>query len=420
MTAFNEVLARNTDQAPKVESASQTVAFSHYNHFSAILPIDPATGELVEGGALEQATRSFESLKAILESIDRKLDDVVRITVLLTDIADLEAVNEAQKKFYGEYFPTRTVIAVQELQKGAKLAIEAVVSHGLGTIPNAPQADDLVKLARNTDRAPKCDVATQTVAFSHYNNISAQLGIDPETGKLVEGGIEAEAKQAFDNLKAILESVDAPFDDIVKITIFLKDLADLEAVNTVYTTFFPDSAIARAIAYVPARTVVEVADLPHSARVSVEAVVSHGDGTPPQAVEDRHGIVIWASNTDQAPRSELSTQTVAFSHYNNLSAQIGVDLEGKLVDGGVKAEAKQALEHIKAIVEHIDHKLADIVKINLYLTDLADLAAVEEVYGEYFPEGTPARRVVKVGKLAEGASVMIDAVVSNAEGTPRK
>ena len=86
----------------------------------------------------------------------------------------------------------------------------------------------------------------------------------------------------------------------------------------------------------------------------------------------------------------------------------------------MKAEAKQALEHIKAIVEHIDHKLADIVKINLYLTDLADLAAVEEVYGEYFPEGTPARRVVKVGKLAEGASVMIDAVVSNAEGTPRK
>ena len=62
----------------------------------------------------------------------------------------------------------------------------------------------------------------------------------------------------------------------------------------------------------PARTVIAVADLPMGAAVQVEAVVSHGDGTPPQAIEDRHGLIIEANNTEHAPKCPFSTQTVAF------------------------------------------------------------------------------------------------------------
>nr|WP_306287951.1 hypothetical protein [Pseudoalteromonas sp. WY3] len=65
-----------------------------------------------------------------------------------------------------------------------------------------------------------------------------------------------------------------------------------------------------------------VAALPMDALVQIDAVISHGDGTPPQAVEDRHGIIIRASNTQNAPINALSTQTVAFSHYNHISAQL--------------------------------------------------------------------------------------------------
>lgn len=61
------------------------------------------------------------------------------------------------------------------------------------------------------------------------------------------------------------------------------------------------------------------------ALIQIEAVVSHGDGTPPQAVEDRHGLIIEARNTENAPKSSLSTQSVAFSHYNHLSAQLPLD-----------------------------------------------------------------------------------------------
>ena len=96
------------------------------------------------------------------------------------------------------------------------------------------------------------------------------------------------------------------------------------------------------------------------ALVQIEVVVSHGDGTPPQEIEDRHGIVIWANNTENAPKDSLSTQTVAFSHYNHLSAQLPMEAKtGQIVAGGVKEQAEQCLNNVKAIVESINHVMDD-------------------------------------------------------------
>ncbi|WP_342429252.1 Rid family detoxifying hydrolase [Neobacillus sp. FSL H8-0543] len=422
MSGYNAVSAKNTENAPNGNGLySQTVAFSHYNHLSAQLPIEPKTGKLVAGGIKEQAEQCFKNIKAIVDSIDHVMSDIVRITVFVKDIKDIDAVDEVYKTFFPTYVPSRTTVAVAALPMDALVQIEAVVSHGEGTIPNAPQAGDLIKLTNNTANAPTSPLSTQTVSFSHYNNLSAQLPIDPKTGRLVAGGVKEQAGQCLKNIKAILESIDVPFDDIVKINIFLKNLSDTEAVNEVYTTFFPDSAIARAVAYVPARTTVAASALPMDALVQIEAVVSHGDGTPPQAVEDRHGIVIWANNTENAPKSSLSTQTVAFSHYNNLSAQLPLDPKtGELVAGGVKEQADQCLKNIKAIVESIDHVMDDVVKVNIFLKNIADIDAVDEVYKTFFPGGVPARRTVGVSALPEDALIQIDAVVSNAEGTPPK
>ncbi|MEH7393342.1 Rid family detoxifying hydrolase [Bacillus sp. JJ1503] len=422
MSGYNAVTARNTENAPNGNGLySQTVAFSHYNNLSAQLPIEPKTGKLVAGGIKEQAEQCFKNIKAIVESIDHVMSDVVRITVFVKNIKDVDAVDEVYKTFFPTYVPSRTTVAVAALPMDALVQVEALVSHGEGTIPNAPQAGDLIKLTNNTANAPTSPLSTQTVSFSHYNNLSAQLPIDPKTGRLVVGGVKEQAGQCLKNIKAILESIDVPFDDIVKINIFLKNLSDTEAVNEVYKTFFPDSAIARAVAYVPARTTVEVAALPMDALVQIEAVVSHGDGTPPQAIEDRHGIVIWANNTDNAPKCSLSTQTVAFSHYNHLSAQLPLDPKtGEMVAGGVKEQAEQCLTNIKAIVESINHVMDDVVKVNIFLKNIEDMDAVDEAYKTFFPGGVPARRTVGVSALPTDALIQIDAVVSNAEGTAPK
>ena len=420
MSNYNAVAPTNTDNAPKaIGLHSQSVAYSHYNNLSAQLPIDPKSGKLVAGGVKEQAEQCFENIKAIVDSVDHVMSDVVRITVFVKNIKDLDVVDEVYKTFFPTYVPTQTKVAVAALPMDALVQIEALLSHGEGSIPNAPQSGDLIKLTNNTANAPTSALSTQAVAFSHYNNLSAQLPIDPKSGRLVEGGVKEQTVQCLKNVKAILESIDVPFDDIVKINVFLKNLSDNEAVNEVYTTFFPDSAIARAVAYFPARTTIAALALPMDALVQIEAVVSHGDGTPPQLVEDRHGLITEANNTVNAPKDALSTQTVAFSHYNHISAQLPLDPKtGKKVAGGVKEQAGQCLKNIKAIIESVDHVMEDVVKVNIFLRNIEDIDAVNEIYTTFFPNGVPARRTVGVSALLEDALVQIDAVVSNAEGTP--
>jgi 2-iminobutanoate/2-iminopropanoate deaminase len=93
---------------------------------------------------------------------------------------------------------------------------------------------------------------------------AGQIALDPETGQLVEGGIQAETRQALTNLKAILEAAGSSLDDAVKVTVFIKDMDDFGAVNEVYGNFFKENP--------PARSAVQSAKLPLGASVMIEAV----------------------------------------------------------------------------------------------------------------------------------------------------
>jgi reactive intermediate/imine deaminase len=89
-----------------------------------------------------------------------------------------------------------------------------------------------------------------------------------------------------------------------------------------------------------------------------------------------------------------------------------------MVAGGVKEQAEQCLKNMKAIVESVAHDMDDVVAVTIFLKDSADMAAVDEVYTTFFQNGVPARTTLAVSALPMDALVQIDAVVSNAEGTP--
>jgi 2-iminobutanoate/2-iminopropanoate deaminase len=93
---------------------------------------------------------------------------------------------------------------------------------------------------------------------------SGQVGLDPATGDLVEDGIEAQAERALRNLSAVLDAAGCSWDDVVKTTVFLADIADFVTVNGVYGRFMPDPP--------PARSTFAVAALPKGARIEVEAI----------------------------------------------------------------------------------------------------------------------------------------------------
>lgn len=93
---------------------------------------------------------------------------------------------------------------------------------------------------------------------------SGQIGLDPATWKFVEGGVEAQAKQVLENLKAVLEAAGSDLEHVLKATIFMQDMNDYAAVNAVYGEFFQGEP--------PARSAVQVGGLPLGALVEIEAV----------------------------------------------------------------------------------------------------------------------------------------------------
>jgi 2-iminobutanoate/2-iminopropanoate deaminase len=106
---------------------------------------------------------------------------------------------------------------------------------------------------------------SQAVAAGGYVFTSGQIGLDPASGQLVEGGIEAQTRQVMANLAAVLAAAGLTFADVVKTTIFLIDMKDFTAVNEVYGESFEDGPK-------PARSTVAVAALPRGARVEIEAL----------------------------------------------------------------------------------------------------------------------------------------------------
>jgi 2-iminobutanoate/2-iminopropanoate deaminase len=96
--------------------------------------------------------------------------------------------------------------------------------------------------------------------------ISGQVPLDPETRKIVDGGIEAQTRRALDNLRGVLDAAGCAPADVVKTTIFLADMGHYAAVNAIYAEMFPTEP--------PARTAVAVAALPFGALIEIEAIAA--------------------------------------------------------------------------------------------------------------------------------------------------
>ena len=117
----------------------------------------------------------------------------------------------------------------------------------------------------NTPKAPKAvGPYVQANKVGDLIFCSGQLGIDPETGKIVEGGVIEEAKQVFKNIEAVLEEAGSSMNYVVKSLVLLKDIADFAEVNKVYAEQFND--------VLPARSAFQVAALPLGGNIEIEVI----------------------------------------------------------------------------------------------------------------------------------------------------
>ena len=117
----------------------------------------------------------------------------------------------------------------------------------------------------STDKAPKAiGPYSQAIRTENLVFTAGQVGFDPATMVIVEGGIEAQTRQVLTNLKHVLETADSGLNYVVKTTVFLQSMDDFAAMNAVYAEFFPENP--------PARSTVAVLALPKGALVEIECV----------------------------------------------------------------------------------------------------------------------------------------------------
>ncbi len=121
--------------------------------------------------------------------------------------------------------------------------------------------------AVKTDKAPKAiGPYSQGIKAGDFVYTAGQAGVDPATGKLVEGGIAEQTRQTLKNVQAIVEAAGATMERVIKCGVFLADMGDFQAMNAVYAEFFPPDKNP------PARTTIQAAKLPLGALVEIDAV----------------------------------------------------------------------------------------------------------------------------------------------------
>src|SRR5690606_39850345 len=117
-----------TNQAPAaIGPYSQADRAGNTVYCSGQIPLDPATGELVEGDIAVQARRAFDNLRAVCEAAGASFDDVVRVGLYLTNLAQFAAVNAVMAEYFQAPYPARSTIEVSALPKGAAFEVDAVL-----------------------------------------------------------------------------------------------------------------------------------------------------------------------------------------------------------------------------------------------------------------------------------------------------
>jgi 2-iminobutanoate/2-iminopropanoate deaminase len=119
----------STSGAPRaIGPYSQGISVNGFLFTAGQVALDPATGELIAGGIVEQTTRALENLRAVLKAAGCEPSQVVKTTVFLIDLADFKEMNEVYGRFFGEHRPARSTVAVAGLPRGARVEIEVIAT----------------------------------------------------------------------------------------------------------------------------------------------------------------------------------------------------------------------------------------------------------------------------------------------------
>ena len=332
---------------------------------------DPKTGQHPEGFEA-QVKQVMENLGAVLKAANLDFSHVVKANVYLTDIKNFARMNDVYRTYFKSDPPARTTIAVPALPGGSQVEITFIASRA-GKKIIRPEG---IKPLLNAPYSP-------AVMVGDTLYLAGQGSLNPKTGQLVEGGIEAHVKQTLENLNATLKAAGLDASNVVSANVYLTDMANFEKMNEVYRGFFKSDP--------PARTTIGVSALPGDTPVEITFLAS------------------------RAARKIIKPDGVRPSPNYSQAVQVGsaLYLAGKVgTSEGIETQVKEAMDGLGAVLKAAGKDFSDVVEAKVYLTDISDYAKMNEVYRSYLKGDPPARTCIAVPKLVGSAKVEITFVTA--------
>ncbi|MBI2947468.1 MAG: hypothetical protein HYY23_07470, partial [Verrucomicrobia bacterium] len=304
---------------------------------------DPRTGQHPDGFEA-QVKQAMENLGAVLKAADLDFSHVVKANVYLTDIKNFSKMNEVYRTYFKSDPPARTTIAVPALPGDSHVEITFIASRKSRQII---RPDSLKPIAN----APY----SLGVMAGETLYLSGQGSVDPKTGQLVPGPIEAHVKQTMENCRAILKAAGLDFSDVVTANVFLSDMANFDKMNGVYRGYFKSDP--------PSRTTVGVAALP--------------GGTPVEITFVAHRAAKKVITPEGVKPSANFSQAVEAGGFLYPAGKVGSGED-------IGAQTKSAMEGLGAVLKAGGRDFSDVVEAKVYLTDISDYSKMNEVYRSFF------------------------------------
>jgi len=224
---------------------------------------------------------------------------------------------------------------------------------------------------------------------------------NPKSGEHPEG-FEAQVKQSLENLGAVLKAAGLDFSDVTNSNVYLTDIKNFQAMNKVYKTYFPSNP--------PARTTIAVPALPGGSQVEITFIATRQ--------KERHYIF---PEGVKPSTSDLYSGGVKVGDTLYVSGQGSRNYKTKeFPQGDFEVHVKQTLENLGAILKAAGMDFSDVVKSNVYLTDMSLFQRMNETYKTYFKSNPPARTTVGVTALPGEPPIEIAFIAAKTDPAAKK
>jgi reactive intermediate/imine deaminase len=337
---------------------------------------DPQTGKHPEGFEA-QVRQALENCGISLKEAGLGFSNVVNSNVYLTDIKNFQAMNKVYKTYFPQNPPARTTVAVPALPGDSPIEITFIASRNPSRRAISPEG---VKASPN-------DLFSMAVEVGELVYLSGQGSRHYLSKEFPSGSFEAHVRQTLDNSGAVLKAAGLDFSNVVKADVYLTDIKNIEKMNEVYKTYFRADR--------PVRATVEVSALP---------------GDPP--IE----ITLVAAKNTAADRKIVTPEgtppNMPFSPGVMLGDRFFLSGKAGFAKGGIEAQVKEVMDGQGVLLKAAGLDFSDIVDGKVYLADIQDYAAMNQVYGTYFKGARPARTCVAVSELVADSRVEISFVAA--------